>query len=73
MHNNGYMKAPDIYKNIADSENCYRMIVTKQFMRANQDYYLRMRQVLAAGVMPFSFVELASKSIYDAETPEDRH
>lgn len=73
MHNNGYMKAPDIYTNIKDSENCYRMIVTKQFMRANQDYYLRMRQVLAAGVMPFSFIELASKSIYDAETPEDRH
>lgn len=73
MHNNGYMKAPDIYKNVADEENCYRMIVTKQFMKANQDYYLRMRQVLAAGVMPFSFIELASKSIYDAETPEDRH
>ena len=73
MHNNGYMKAPDIYDNINDSENCYRMIVAKQFMKPDTDYYLRMRQVLAAGVMPFSFIELASKSIYDAETPEDRH
>ena len=73
MHNNGYMKAPDIYKNVKDSENCYRMIVTKQYMVPEHDYYLRMRQVLAAGVMTFSFVELASKAIYDAETPEDRH
>ena len=73
MHNNGYMKAPDIYDNINDSENCYRMIVAKQFMKPDTDYYLRMRQVLAAGVMPFSFIELASKSIYDAETPENRH
>jgi hypothetical protein len=74
MHNNGYMKAPDIYTSLRGDQNCYRIIVTKQFMRADNDYYLRMRQILAAGVIPFSFIELASKNIYDnPEELEDRH
>ena len=72
MRNNGYMKAPDIYKNIADSENCYRVILFEQYLKANQDYYLRIKKVdIDNTVTTFSFIELVPESIYTGR--EDRH
>lgn len=73
MRNRGYMKAMDSYASLRDDKNCYRKIVVNEYMRANTDYWLRMRQVLPGGkgVNPFSFIEIVPKSVY--ENNEDRH
>ena len=72
--NLGYMRAPDIYKDLHTNEtDCHRKIITNQYMRADGTYYLRLRQILEAGVIPFSFIEIVPKDIYAGETPEDRH
>lgn len=74
MRNLGYMRAPDIYADLhKESTDCHRKIITTQYMRANGDYYLRLRQILEAGVIPFSFIEIVPKDIYAGEVPEDRH
>lgn len=74
MRNLGYMRAPDIYADLhKDDENCHRKIITTQYMRADGDYYLRLRQILEAGVIPFSFIEIVPKDIYAGDEPEDRH
>ena len=73
MRNRGYMKAPDSYGTLRDDKNCYRKIVANEYMRANTDYWIRIRQVYSGGtgVNPFSFLEIVPKSIY--ENKEDRH
>ena len=73
MRNRGYMKAMDSYASLRGDKNCYRKIVVNDYMRANTDYWLRMRQVYSGdkGVNPFSFIEIVPKSIY--ENNEDRH
>ena len=76
MRIRGYMKALDSYTSGTSSdntgdpirvdENCYRKIVCNEYLRANQDYYIRMRQVYEEdGVFPFSFIEIVPKSIYE--------
>ena len=73
MRNLGYMKAMDSYGSLRNDKNCYRKIVVNEYMRANTDYWLRMRQVYSGGtgVNPFSFIEIVPKSVY--ENNEDRH
>ena len=78
MRNHGYMKAMDSYGNGSNplrldaSGNCYRKIVCNEFLRANQDYYIRLRQVFADdGVFPFSFIEIVPKAVYEGN--EDKH
>ena len=73
MRNRGYMKAPDSYGTLRDDKNCYRKIVANEYMRANTDYWVRIRQVYSGGtgVNPFSFVEIVPKSVY--ENNEDKH
>ena len=73
MRNRGYMKAPDSYGSLRDDANCYRKIVANEYMRANTDYWIRIRQVYSGGtgVNPFSFIEIVPKSVY--ENNEDKH
>ena len=73
MRYRGYMKAPDSYGRLRDDRNCYRKIVANEYMRANTDYWIRIRQVYLGGmgVFPFNFIEIVPKSIY--ENNEDRH
>lgn len=77
MRNRGYMKAMDSYGNgensLRDDRDCYRKIIANEYMRANTDYWIRMRQVYSGGtgVNPFSFIEIVPKSVY--ENNEDKH
>lgn len=73
MRNLGYMRAPDMYGDLHTSKDCARKIVTTRYMKADGDYYLRLRQILEKGVCPFSFIEIVPKDIYAGDTPEDRH
>ncbi len=83
MRIRGYMKAVDSYtsswsdnKNsgapIRNDMNCYRKIICNEYLRADNDYYIRMRQVWEEdGVYPFSFIEIVPKSVYEGN--EDQH
>lgn len=82
MRIRGYLKAPDSYTNsqstdnsgdpIRVDKNCYRKIVCNEYLRADNDYWVRMRQVFEDdGVFPFSFIEIVPKNIY--ESNEDQH
>ena len=82
MRIRGYLKPMDSYTKSTSSdntgdpirgdENCYRKIICNEYLRANNDYYIRMRQVYEDdGVFPFSFIEIVPKSIYEAN--EDQH
>ena len=82
MRIRGYLKAIDSYTKgqstdntgdpIRGDDNCYRKIICNEYLRANNDYYIRMRQVYEDdGVFPFSFIEIVPKSIYEAN--EDQH
>ena len=73
MRNRLYMKAMDSYGSLRTDKNCYRKIVWRRYMRDNTDYYLRMRQMYTSGVgvMPFSFIELVPKDVYEGN--EDKH
>ncbi len=75
MRNRGYMKAPDAYKDLRDGTDRYRIIMTTNYMYANQDYYFRVRLVNdnPTAVCPFSIIEVVPKSVYLGEIPEDRH
>lgn len=78
FRNRGYMKAMDSYGNssgssLRDDANCYRKIIANEYLRANMDYWVRIRQVYSGGtgVNPFSFLEIVPKSVY--ENNEDKH
>lgn len=79
MRIRGYLKAPDSFTTngnnndpIRYSTDCYRMIVATQYLTAENDYWIRMRQVYEEdGVFPFSFIELVPKSVYEGS--EDQH
>lgn len=79
MRIRGYLKAPDSFTSgsnnddpIRYSTDCYRMIVATEYLSAENDYWIRMRQVYEEdGVFPFSFIEIVPKSIYEGS--EDQH
>lgn len=72
MRIRGYARAMDSYKSLRSDKNCYRKIICNEYLRADNDYYIRMRQVFEDdGVFPFSFIEIVPKSIYEGN--EDRH
>ncbi|MBO4723872.1 MAG: fasciclin domain-containing protein [Bacteroidaceae bacterium] len=82
MRIRGYLKAPDSYTNSSSSDNsgdpirvstsCYRKIICNEYLKADNDYWIRMRQVFEDdGVFPFSFIEIVPKSIYEGN--EDQH
>lgn len=83
MRNRGYMKAPDSYvpnasassTTLRNTDDCVRKILTTEYMRANEEHYIRLRLVLEGvtnAVCPFNFIEVVPKSIYAGDTPEDR-
>lgn len=82
MRIRGYLKAPDSYTNSSSSDNtgdpirvstdCYRKIICNEYLKADNDYWIRMRQVFEDdGVFPFCFIEIVPKSIYEGN--EDQH
>ena len=82
MRIRGYLKAPDSYTDgsstsysgdpIRVSNSCYRKIMCTEYLRADNDYWVRMRQVYEDdGVFPFSFIEIVPKSVYEGN--EDQH
>lgn len=74
IHNRGYMKAMDSYASLRTSTDCYRKIICSEYMKANEDYYIRLRQLLDDGVNPFSFIEIVPKDVYASEIiTEDAH
>lgn len=76
MRNRGYMKSPDIYMDNRNNPDCYRKIICKKEMKAGQDYYLRIRNVIEKNGpdFSFSFIEIVPKSVYSgANGLEDRH
>ncbi len=79
MRNRGFMKAMDSYGSTSEPFRTYnndvRRILTKQYLRADQDYWLRFRQILEGSTlyMSIDYIELCPKDVYDSPEGEDRH
>lgn len=85
LRKHGFMKAPDSYTASYSTDNsgdpirvdmnCYRKIVCETYMKADQDHYLRLRQMSQEdAIFPFSFIEIVPYSVYSGENgPEDKH
>jgi len=79
MRNRGFMKAMDSYGSTSEPFRTYnndvRRILVKQYMRADQDYWLRFRQILSGSTlyMSIDYIELCPKDVYDSPEGEDRH
>ena len=79
MRNRGFMKAMDSYGSSSEPFRTYgndvRRILVKQYMRADQDYWLRFRQILSGSTlyMSIDYIELCPKDVYDSPEGEDRH
>ena len=72
MRNRGFMKAMASYgtrngTSLRDQSNCVRRILVRQFLRADQDYWLRFRQILPGNqlYMSLDYVEVCPKEVYD--------
>ena len=81
MHNRGFMKAMDSYRS-ENAENPLRAnnwnlrrILTTQQLEADQDYWLRCRQVLEDDqcYWSFDYIEICPKSVYASPEGEDTH
>lgn len=71
MKNHEYMKGPQI-----DNTRQYyfelRRVVVRQFMKANETYYLRVKDVSDLGYLLFDYLEYCPKEVYDnPNEPED--
>ena len=79
MRNRGFMKAMDSYGSTAEPFRSYtntvRRILTRQYMRADEEYWLRFRQILDGSTlyMSIDYIELCPKDVYDSPEGEDRH
>ena len=79
MRNRGFMKAMDSYGSSSEPFRTYnndvRRILTKQYLRADQEYWLRFRQILEGSTlyMSIDYIELCPKDVYDSPEGEDRH
>ena len=79
MRNRGFMKAMDSYGSTSEPFRTYsndvRRILVKQYLRADQEYWLRFRQILEGSTlyMSIDYIELCPKDIYDSPEGEDRH
>lgn len=78
MRNRGYMKGALAYGAsgawFRTVNSMLRKILTTQYMDAEGDYYLRVRQLLDNNMaeMVFDYLELVPKSVYASETGEDK-
>ena len=79
MRNRGFMKAMDSYGSTSEPFRTYnndvRHILVKQYLRADQEYWLRFRQILEGSTlyMSIDYIELCPKDVYDSPDGEDRH
>jgi hypothetical protein len=79
MRNRGFMKAMDSYGSTSEPFRTYnndvRRILVKQYLRADQEYWLRFRQILEGSTlyMSIDYIELCPKDVYDSPDGEDRH
>lgn len=79
MHNRGYMKGPDSHwtsdkaERFRDYNLIARRVITTDYFRAENDYYLRMKLVLnnPNAEMNFDYMEWCPKSVFAVK--EDRH
>ena len=73
------MKAMDSYGSSSEPFRIYtndiRRILVRQYMRADQDNWLRFRQILEGSTlyMSIDYIELCPKDVYDNPEGEDRH
>lgn len=78
MRNRGYMKAPasyrpgggDVFRNI---ESMLRRIITTQYISAESDNYLRVRQILDNdnAEMVYDYLEIVPKDVFASDEGED--
>ena len=79
LRNRGFMKAMDSYGSTSEPFRTYtndmRRILVRQYLRADQDYWLRFRQILEGSTlyMSIDYIELCPKDVYDSPEGEDRH
>jgi hypothetical protein len=82
LRNLGYMKAMDSYGDNGagtsfreNAVNTARRILSRQYMSADQDYWLRFRQILEGSTLYLSldYIELVPKDVYDNPEGEDWH
>lgn len=81
MRNRGFMKAMDSYGDVSGSTpmrawgNDVRRILVKKYLRADQENWLRFRQILEGKTlyMSIDYIELVPKDVYDSPEGEDRH
>ena len=79
MRNRGFMKAMDSYGSTSEPFRTYnndvRRILVKQYLRADQEYWLRFRQILEGSTlyMSIDYIEICPKDVYDSPDGEDRH
>lgn len=76
MRNRGYMKAPANYGpgfRFRTKESMLRKIITTQYISAESDNYLRLRQVLQTdnAEMVCDYLEIVPKDVYASEEGED--
>lgn len=79
LRTRGYMKSMDSYApygySLRDFDNSYRKVLTTKYLKADEDYYLRIRLIGDEPYYQFllNYIELVPESVYDGDVPEDRH
>lgn len=85
LRNLGFMKAMDSYGDNTsngsgnsfreNATNTARRILVRQYMSADEDYWLRFRQILEGSTLYLSldYIELCPKDVYDDPEGEDWH
>ncbi len=79
MRNRGFMKAMDSYGSSSEPFRTYsndvRRILTRQYLYAEKDNWLRFRQILEGSTlyMSIDYIEICPKDVYDSPEGEDRH
>ena len=79
MRNRGFMKAMDSYGSESEPFRSYsndvRRILVRKYLRADQENWLRFRQILEGSTlyMSIDYIELCPKDVYDSPEGEDTH
>ncbi len=85
LRNQGYMKAPQYFhaggkskatpaRNIGGSSCALRRILTADYFRANQTYYLRFKSAIpdySKSQLFLDYIEFVPSSVYNGSEPED--
>ena len=77
MRNRGYMKGPACYtfsgNNFRSNRGTLRKIITTQYMSAEGDYYLRVRQLMDNNMaeMVYDYLELVPKTVWGSDEGEN--